>query len=218
MRSAAAAKGGDAIVGDPVLEVQRLRRLVSAKEEENSAILDLQKQMQAQLREAVQRADAAEAAAAKATERATRAEADLAEAGATVEDLAHQLETRDDDALRLERELAQAKHNAADAAAAAGEAASHARVESAGLMQAEARAASAELRADKLAAATEVRGRLLPAWGSHAARCGCAPRRTCSSSLVFEHVPWGADDNSSLAFAVRLCRKLLGRRHIWRRS
>ena len=155
----AAPKPGDAGPSDPAAELARLRRMLASKEEENSAIMDLQKQLQAQLREAVQRADAADAAAAAAKEKTAALERDLGEASIAVEDLARQLGARDDDALRLDKELSQAKKAAAQAAAAAGEAAAYARDESTGLVQAEARAAAAELRAEKLAAAAEVRYR-----------------------------------------------------------
>jgi hypothetical protein len=155
----AAPKPGDAGAGDPAAELARLRRMLASKEEENAAILDLQKQLQAQLREAVQRADAADVAASAAKETTAALERDLGEASVAVEDLARQLEARDDDALRLDKELGQAKKAAAQAAAAAGEAAAYARDESTGLVQAEARAAAAELRAEKLAAAAEVRHR-----------------------------------------------------------
>ena len=159
----AAPKPGDAGPSDPAAELARLRRMLASKEEENSAIMDLQKQLQAQLREAVQRADAADVAAAAAKEKTAGLERDLGEASVAVADLARQLGARDDDALRLDKELGQAKKAAAQAAAAAGEAAAYARDESTGLVQAEAHAAAAELRAEKLAAAAEVRCR----------RCAC---------------------------------------------
>ena len=213
MRGATAPNAGPS---DPATEVGRLRRMLASKEEENASIMDLQKQLQAQLREAVQRADAADAAAAAAKDRSASLERDLGEASVAVEDLARQLEARDDDALRLDRELGQAKRAAAEAAAAAGEAAAYARDESTGLVQAEARAAAAELRADKLAAAAEVRlleG--LPGVGAGAQGgewVPCAPwARRLFPGPLFE-----ADTRPSCSARAVLLRRLRCTRRIWR--
>ena len=60
---------------------------------------------------------------------------------------------------RLEAQLAQAQRNAEEASAQATEVHGNTRAQSAALVQAEARAAAAELRGDKLFAAAEVRQR-----------------------------------------------------------
>jgi len=140
-------------------ELARLHRLVADKSGEVIQFQELQSQLQVQLREAVGRADAAESASAASARRCVELEHDVGEASDAVEDLARQLESRDAAVTRLEAQLAQAQRNAEEASAQATEVHGNTRAQSAALVQAEARAAAAELRGDKLFAAAEVRQR-----------------------------------------------------------
>ena len=132
-------------------EEDRLRKQLASSQEENESIMSLQTQLQATLRQAVTRADEAEAQLKAATKKRSSAEKEAVETAAAA------LRRSEEERLALGEELRGAREASAASERRAEEVREQLRAQAAKLLTLEARCAAAELRAEKGAAGAQVR-------------------------------------------------------------
>ena len=155
LRLAPAARGAaEAAKAAEQAELAALRRQLAAQTEENEGIMSLQTQLQAQLRVAVERADASEEKLKTARRKAAGGAAD----GAAALDALHgELQSREVEVAELRNRLAEAQAGWAAAERAADDASASARAATAAQLSAEARAAAADLRAERNSSGVQAR-------------------------------------------------------------